>query len=305
MAFAYAAAIEFTEEVGELTCGSNSVTVDFNFTKIADHKREFTTSFVGATDAGCSVYKSKDDEGPLVLTTKYDACGMKLTQDGDNLIYSQTIRIVYGKNPKVSGIIREETALDYEFSCVASSKNEVPMEGEKVVVDSVEAQKIEKSGEGGFDITLIKTADGTYKTQDAKSQSSLGDRMYFKVEMDSVRNDLKLAVTSCYATDAQGSKNSHDLIVNGCPNEADGTVEIDETNSKKTFTWSAEAFRFTGASNSVFVTCDVVVCDEDNQSAACQRCGAGVPNRRRRALAYGYPMKIHKSSVSSAIFTIA
>jgi len=249
--------------------------------------------------------KKKDDVGPLTLTSNYDSCGIKVAEDGKgNVVYSQAVNITYGSSNKF--IKRHEHALRFEVSCVKPSSNKIALAGAgHFNVSSLKEQSIAKSEATEFDITLTKQTDNTYASQDLAAQSKLGDQMYFKLEMNTVVDNLKMAPTTCYASNAKDSKDTYPLIQNGCPNAEDGTVKIDETNNKKTFTWSAEAFKFFGPSDAVYVTCDVVVCEENNKAAACQRCDTGAPPRRRRALALSMASKIRTASISSSIFSIA
>merc|ERR1712212_1261362 len=110
----------------------------------------------------------------------------------------------------------------------------------------------------------------------------LGDQMYFKLELNTIRDDLKISPQTCYATNAADSNDKYFLVENGCPNAADGTVQVTNTDDKTVYEWENEAFRFFGDSDAVYVTCEVTVCESSNSASECNRCEA--PARRRRAL---------------------
>ena len=66
-----------------------------------------------------------------------------------------------------------------------------------------------------FDIKLYRTTDGTFSSPDTSSQLKLGDQMYFKLEMNTIRDDLKITPQTCYATNAEDSSLKYYLIEDG------------------------------------------------------------------------------------------
>ena len=63
-----------------------------------------------------------------------------------------------------------------------------------------------------FDIKLSRATDNTYSTEDLSSTLKLGAMLYFKIELSSVRNDLKISPQSCYATNTRDSADRYFLI---------------------------------------------------------------------------------------------
>jgi len=303
MAIAYASSLTFTDQDGTLTCDTNKLTINLNLTKAQEHGRDFVFKFDGSSDPACSVDSSAGAEGSLVLTSSYNDCGIEVSAEGDTVKYSQKVQVIYGQNPASSLVYRAEKALTFEIECVKTAGNVVALAGAgHVNVSSLEEQTVSKSEEGTFDIELIRTTDGSYATQDESSQMKLGDNMYFKLALNTIRDDLKIAPQTCYATNAKDSTEKYNLIENGCPNEGDGTVKVTENEDMTVFEWENQAFKFFGESDAVYVTCDVTVCEDGNDSPACSRCGAGPePPRKRRAIAAG---SVRRSRISTMTFTL-
>ena len=51
-----------------------------------------------------------------------------------------------------------------------------------------------------FDIKLIRTTSASYATEDTSGTSRLGDTMYFKLMLETTKDDLTLSPQNCYAT---------------------------------------------------------------------------------------------------------
>jgi len=194
--------------------------------------------------------------------------------------------ITYGANPASALVYRQER-ITFEVECVQSTSVAASLDGDYVNVTSLEEQTVSQSDNSEFDIKLYRTTDGTFSSPDASSELRLGDQMYFKLEMNTVRDDLKVSPKTCYATSTKDSSMKYYLVEDGCPNRADGTVKVTETEDMKVFEWENQAFKFVGASDAVYVTCEVTVCENGNTAPECERCSYQ-QRRKRRAVANGY-----------------
>jgi len=283
MLVVYTAAMQFTAEDGTLRCGKNGMTVDLDAAKFNKHGRDFTFAFKDTTDAGCSVGSADANGDSLVLSADFNECGIAVSSEDGSIKYSQTLYVTYGMNPSSDLVFRQER-ITFEVECVKSAGAEVSLGGAGYVnITSIEEQTLTQSAESAFDIKLYRTTDGTFSSPDTSSELRLGDQMYFKLEMNTIRDDLKVTPQTCYATNAKDSSLKYYLIEDGCPNRADGTVKVTETDNLKVFEWENQAFKFFGSSDAVYVTCEVTVCETQSTAAACERCSY-MQRRKRRAI---------------------
>jgi len=280
----YTTAMKFTADDGALSCSTDGMTVTLNAAKFNKHGRTFTFGFKDSDDSACSSANNTADE--VVLSANFNQCGMVATVEDGAIKYSQTLYVTYGVNPASALIYREET-ITFDVECVQSTNVAAALDGEYVNVTSLEEQTVSQTDESAFDIKLYRTSDGTFSSPEASSELRLGDQMYFKLEMSTIRDDLKVAPKTCYATSTKDSSTKYYLVEDGCPNRADGTVKVTETDDMKVFEWENQAFKFVGASDAVYVTCEVTVCESGSTAPECERCSY-MQRRKRRAVANGY-----------------
>ena len=62
---------------------------------------------------------------------------------------------------------------------------------------------------------MYRTTDGTFSSPDTSSELRLGDQMYFKLEMNTIRDDLKIVPQTCYATNSKDSSLKYYLVEDG------------------------------------------------------------------------------------------
>merc|ERR1711973_1143 len=299
MALAYTSAVKFTATDAGLSCGSNSMKLTLDKDQVMAHERPYRLHFQGATDPACTIMSSDVVDGILAITSDFNACGIYLGFDGGKISYKQTIMITYGKTP--DSVVQREEFVYFPVSCNVDSAAETRLAGAgHVNVSKIDEQTIKKSESSEFDIKLVRTTDNTFANEDSSSQMRLGDQMYFKLELNTIRDDLKISPQTCYATNTgeTGAKKYY-LVENGCPNAADGTVKVTDSPDKTVYEWENEAFRFFGDNDAVYITCEVTVCESSNAASECNRCEA--KDRRRRAISNS---RIFHSKAYSRIFTL-
>eukprot|EP00111_Clytia_hemisphaerica_P020197 TCONS_00059522-protein len=287
LALAYASALTFGDADGKLTCGSNSMTITLDKDKFDQHGRQFRLHFKGATDPACTVKSDAGADGALTITSNYNACGIVLAV-AEEVSYSQTVLVTYGKTP--NSFVQREEVISFEVSCNVDAAVAVGLAGAgHVNVTSLEEQTISKSEASEFDIKLVRTTDGSFSSEHSSSQMRLGDQMYFKLELNTIRDDLKISPQTCYASSTKDSSERYLLIEDGgCPNMADGTISIPYENDQKLFKWENEAFRFFGDSDAVYITCNVNVCNSNDYGDDCLRCNSIKRRRRRRRAVFHF-----------------
>lgn len=98
--------------LAKLTCESNKLSLAINKTEIDANERNYTVKFAGQTDDDCmftNINYTSDIDEMVTISSNYSDCGIDVYEDGNNIIYNQTVVITYGENPTNSIIQRVET----------------------------------------------------------------------------------------------------------------------------------------------------------------------------------------------------
>ncbi|KAF3852906.1 hypothetical protein F7725_006261 [Dissostichus mawsoni] len=99
-------------------------------------------------------------------------------------------------------------------------------------------------------------------------------------------NMVAMVTDSCWATN-QASPDSnlkYDLIINGCPNPADDTVQMQGNGQGTSSVFSFAMFEFSGGSSEIYLHCKLELCPTQGQ--ACTPSCGGAARRRRRSAIY-------------------
>ncbi|CAI5660864.1 unnamed protein product [Oreochromis niloticus] len=137
-----------------------------------------------------------------------------------------------------------------------------------------------------WDYTLIMKAftdAGRTQAVESNTEVQLNQKIWVELKTDGLDGDVVVMVTdSCWATDqpSPDSTPRYDLIINGCANPADQTVQVKENGLGTSNYFSFNMFEFTGGSGEVFLHCKLHVCPKQNN---CVPTCPGAAHRRRYA----------------------
>ena len=101
----------------DLYCNKTSMSLRINKTKLEMHGRDYEIMFQGESHYPCKINgetKYHSNNGMIWINSSYNECGIKAFaswKDGGRngeIIYNQTIVVVYGKNPNSTIVYREE-----------------------------------------------------------------------------------------------------------------------------------------------------------------------------------------------------
>ncbi|KAF3840492.1 hypothetical protein F7725_006354 [Dissostichus mawsoni] len=97
-------------------------------------------------------------------------------------------------------------------------------------------------------------------------------------------NMVAMVTDSCWATNQASPDDSlrYDLIINGCPNPADDTVQMQGNGQGTSSVFSFNMFEFSGGSSEIYLHCKLELCPTQGQ-ACTPSCGGGARRRRRSA----------------------
>lgn len=268
---------------GSLMCNETSMMLTFNKTVLESRERNYTIKFADNDEYPCKIegdtIETNTIDDQVWIMAHYNQCGIHVFDHSNHSIgYNQTVIVTYGENPDSDLVFREEYD-EYNVQCVKKSNYEVELEEDYLNVTHEETEEFKEVGNATFDIDLDRYTDDNFSSKDESGEAELGDTLYFQMELETSRTDLKLNTLSCHATKESDGSKKYSIIAEKCPK--DKTVKVYKgENTKKIYRWHIEAFKFFGDSDKVYIQCNVVVCLDDSDHETCKPCGS----RKRRAL---------------------
>ncbi|XP_039865810.1 LOW QUALITY PROTEIN: pancreatic secretory granule membrane major glycoprotein GP2-like [Simochromis diagramma] len=206
-----------------------------------------------------------------------NSCGTVVTTNNSELIYKNTIMTQNSS----SDIITRHDQVYIDFSCV-QTQPDIKTATFRIRDSSV----IQHITSGVWDYTLTMKAftdAGRTQAVESSTEVQLNQKIWVELKTDGLDGDMVAVVTdSCWATDQPSPDSSprYDLIINGCANPADQTVQVEENGLGTSNYFSFNMFEFTGGSGEVFLHCKLHVCPKQNN---CVPTCPGAARRRRSA----------------------
>ncbi|XP_059210362.1 alpha-tectorin-like [Centropristis striata] len=262
---------------GPTICKANSATVSLVGCLLKDHGIHH--SHLTLNDKNCT---GDYDSESHMITFSFDStntCGAKVMT---NKNYTSFENSIMEKNVSATSLITHETQFVLDFSCSYKTP-EVRTMSFKIKDGSIE-QKIVS---GFWNYTLIMNAytdPGHLNAVKMNTKIRLNQRIWVELKAKELGGKLVALVTdSCWATNlpAHDSSPKYDIIVNGCPNPADNTVNVIGNGMGTSNSFSFGMFEFIGGSPDVYLHCETKLCATSSQSCA-PTCG-GVKRKRRSA----------------------
>lgn len=204
-----------------------------------------------------------------------NSCGTVVTTNNGQVIYKNTIMTQNSS----SDIITRHDQTYIDFSCV-QTQPDIKTATFRIKDGSV----IQHITSGVWDYTLTMqsfTDPGRTQAVESNTEVQLNQKIWVELKTDGLDGDVVVVVTdSCWATNqpSPDSTPRYDLIINGCANPADQTVQV-EKNGLGTFNYfSFNMFQFTGSSGDVYLHCKLHLCPKQNNCVP--TCPAGARRRR-------------------------
>uniref|UniRef100_A0A3P8QCW1 ZP domain-containing protein n=1 Tax=Astatotilapia calliptera TaxID=8154 RepID=A0A3P8QCW1_ASTCA len=222
--------------------------------------------------------RGRVDELTHMVTFSFNSsnsCGTVVTTNNSQVIYKNTIM----NQNSSSDIITRHDQVSIDFSCVQTQADIKTATFR--IRDSSVIQHI-TSGVWDYTLTMCATTDvGHTQAVQSSTEVQLIQKIRVQLKTDGLDGDVVVVVTdSCWATD-QPSTNStprYDLIINGCANPADQTVQVEDNGLGTSNYFSFSMFQFTGSSGEVYLHCELHLCPKQNNCVP--TCPAGARRRR-------------------------
>lgn len=175
-----------------------------------------------------------------------------------------------------------------------------PDEAEFNIICSYERTPTAASGTGALTFTMNIHTDENHQTPVGDTVIALGQKLYFKIEVQTTSSDIELHLTQCKATPTNNvnDANSYIFIQSGCHVQSDQFVtdyncSATPTNTQ-TFTLSAFRFASGSAGDRVYFHCNALACLISNSASTCTtQCNACTSRRKRRNLEEQDPNEVH------------
>ncbi|KAF5891652.1 pancreatic secretory granule membrane major glycoprotein GP2-like isoform X1, partial [Clarias magur] len=204
------------------------------------------------------------------LVFSYDSngnlCGTNILNNGTNIIYKNSVGTFDRK-----GVISHVGGLNIDFSCVYPLIQSISMPMAIQANGSIVNKQI--SAEGFYQVTMMPYPDSTFREPyygDVTLQ--VNQQLYIAVHVDQFNStQIALVLDRCWATPISQIDYPiyWDLIVNECPNPADGTVEVLQNGASTSSYFSFKMFTFTGFPNNlIYLHCQVHLCLVDSGNCA-------------------------------------
>ncbi|XP_058618388.1 uncharacterized protein si:dkey-9l20.3 [Onychostoma macrolepis] len=207
-------------------------------------------------------------------------CGTTLTSNSTHFIYQNAI---HSNLPM--GVITRERWINIAFSCAYPLIQTLSMLKDIQAKESV--LSIDLPGQGTYQIRMIPYRDAQFTSPyEGDVEVQVNQQIYVAVEVEGVdRSQIATVLDNCWATPVNVTEYQirWNLIIRECPNPEDGTVEVLQNGIDTRSHFSFRMFTFRGASDQIFLHCQVHLCLVQNGRCA-QSCNPGQRRRRRRSL---------------------
>ncbi|XP_015260644.1 PREDICTED: alpha-tectorin-like [Cyprinodon variegatus] len=272
----YASKYKSTNSFGEpIVCGDKSATVTLANCLLEDKGIDY--SVLHLNDQSC---RGELDNLTNMVTFRFNSgntCGTVVQANNSQIIYKNSIMT---QNISMFGMISRHDMVHMDFSCHYNNPD-VKTLGIRFRHNSV-IQHI-SSGEWNYNLTMeAYTSRDRTKPSDYDTTVDLNQRLWVELKTFGLDEDMIAIVTdSCWATDQPSPTRGlrYDLIINGCPNPKDPTVQVEGNGLGTSNSFSFNSFQFTGGNGNVYLHCQVELCVKQADSCI-QRCNQIVRGRR-------------------------
>ncbi|XP_074551467.1 alpha-tectorin-like [Halichoeres trimaculatus] len=267
---------------GEPTvCKHKSASVSLAKCLLADHGID--SSILHLNDQAC---RGQEDEETHMVTFSFNSsntCGTVIKVNDSRIIYKNTIMT---QNISTDGKVYRHDMLHIDFSCFFTQPGTKSM-AVRLKQSSVD-QRI-TSGAWRYNLTMRGYTDPMLSSPiESGTGVQLDERIWVQLKTEGLdENLINLVAQSCWATSQPSPSGmlKYDLVINGCPNPVDGTVEVVNNGMGTYIVFSFDSFQFSGKTGDVYLHCKLQLCVKEGDRCV-PRCNQH--GRWRRSVTSGY-----------------
>ncbi|XP_787776.4 complement factor H [Strongylocentrotus purpuratus] len=270
-----------------LTCASDSFTVQVPKALLDGLKPE---ELVLENNVNCTGVNDSSDF--VNITSKLGECGTELTEttvtgDGKTYYYDVYKNRVVAYSP--TGVVNGPT-VDLPITCTYDREQLVDGVSYKLQNYTI-SRSLSEDGTYQFRFFIYEDVSFGTVIDNSVVHVDLDEDVFFGISLQGGGGSLRVNAQTCWATPSYSSTDNTrwDLVSDGCPMD-DSLMFIEDTNRAL---FSLSSFRFLDQGDSVYIHCDVLVCELKNSQ--CKQplddCGVGDSRRRRRSAAHIGPTR--------------
>ncbi|XP_078688788.1 ZP domain-containing protein-like isoform X1 [Branchiostoma floridae x Branchiostoma belcheri] len=212
-----------------------------------------------------------------VLRTGLYQCGTKVTFDTKYVIFSNNVSLLFTHD----GVITRDHDVVIHSVCKYDREEAVlseflPIPGGLEFVD-------EGFGQLSIRLDMFPTQSylAPYTAPEYPVHKHLRDMMYLQLQVQGHALQLSVIALHCEATSGHNSSLQYPLIQDGCA--SDDTLQFYGSPDPGTQRFGLEAFRFVQEVTTVYIRCEVEVCDAADIGSRCAQ-GCSTSRHHKRAL---------------------
>ncbi|XP_047442036.1 uncharacterized protein LOC125008728 [Mugil cephalus] len=277
----FASKYRSTNSLGDPTvCSQNSASLTLVGCLLVEKGIDF--SALHLNDPDCVGQMDEETHMMTFSFNSINSCGTVFTANNSQIIYKNTIKTQNNS----SDIITRQDQFSIDFSCVHTQPDIKTMAFR--IRDSSVIQQI-TSGAWNYSLTMTAFTDaGRTQAVESNTEVLLNQKIWVELVTDGLDGNMVAVVTdSCWATDQPSptATQKYDLIIKGCANPADQTVNVEGNGLGTSNYFSFNLFQFSGNSGDIYLHCNLQLCvkQENNCAPVCNRAV-----RRRRSARSGY-----------------
>lgn len=267
-----------------IKCNSNNMVVTLSnklmYVSLDATKADTADSSAGPkVQTGTECAAKASTGGQYSLTIPLDGCGTTVAQT-DKITFSNTISANTAALT-VDNIITTES-LSLDVSCVFDSSFDLTVDDIGIKAGTHELAGSSTTGDFKSEFTIKSYIDSGFKTESsATNQIIIGKPVYNKVSVATLPTNVDFVVTGCTAQDAKTTPTkTYNVIKDGCLDKLLGTNVVTVGTSNN---WVGDAsdpvyfqfngFTFEGASDTVYLKCNIELCATDGGKFMKTGCG--------------------------------
>ncbi|KAI4876869.1 hypothetical protein NFI96_020409, partial [Prochilodus magdalenae] len=268
------------------TCSSSSVTVSLARCQLFEAGINVTSLHLN--DPTC-IGVIQNDRVVFSVDNSQNICGTTLRSNSTHFLYENSVQ----KGAVSHGLISRKSWVNINFTCAYPFIRDISL---PFAIEASQSNVLFKEiqNEGPFTVQMSAYPNDSFiAPYSGDIRLDLDQQIFVSVDVTGVdEQQVSTTLEKCWATPSEDITDitRWDLIINDCPNLADGTVRVLSNGVSASAQFSFKMFTFTSMSQKIFLHCHVQMCLK-NKGNCQQSCGPQV-KRRRRSLNYGEPVAI-------------
>ncbi|XP_070786394.1 alpha-tectorin-like [Enoplosus armatus] len=254
-----------TNSLGDPTvCMQNSATV-----ALADcllEEKDIDSSTLHLNDEKCKGQLDSLTHMVIFSYNSSETCGSEIVMTDTQIVYKNTIM---SRNSSAYGVITRQDQVKIDFSCLYKAPDM-----RRLAFKIKDGSVVQKIVSGIWNYTLMMNAytdSSRTSLVTSKTEITLNEKIWLELKTEGLdANMIALVTDSCWATNQLSPTSSlrYDLIIDGCPNPADNTVNVKGNGLGTSNYFSFDMFEFSGKSSEIYLHCKLELCTA-NQGPSC------------------------------------